>query len=161
MADTAPLDQTSFALLALLAKDARLSNKQLAAAVGLAPSSCHERLKQLRASGLLRGAHADVDLAKLGFGMEALIHMELARHQRDAVDTFVQRLNQIPEVRQVFLLAGRFDLLAHVAIRDMEHLKNLAYDHFTSDQGVVRIETSVVFQSWAQRDRLPLASPQI
>lgn len=89
--------------------------------------------------------------------MEALIHMELARHQRDAVDTFVQRLNQIPEVRQVFLLAGRFDLLAHVAIRDMEHLKNLAYDHFTSDHGVVRIETSVVFQSWSQRERLPLA----
>jgi DNA-binding Lrp family transcriptional regulator len=160
MSPLAPLDRISFELLALLTNDARLSNKQLAAAVGLAPSSCHERLKQLRDSGLLRGAHAEVDLKKLGLGMEALVHMELARHQRDAVDTFVARLNQIPEVRQVFLLAGRFDLLAHVAIRDMEHLKNLAYDHFTSDQGVVRIETSVVFQSWAQRHRLPLDPPQ-
>ncbi len=159
MPASAPLDRISFDLLALLTKDARLSNKQLAAAVGLAPSTCHERLKQLRDSGLLRGAHAEVDLRQLGLGMEALVHIELARHQRDAVDNFVARLNQVPEIRQTFLLAGRFDLLAHVAIRDMEHLKNLAYDHFTSDHGVVRIETSVVFESWAQRDRLPAAPP--
>lgn len=159
MSPTVPLDRISFELLALLTKDARLSNKQLAAAVRLSPSACHERLKQLRGSGLLRGAHAEVDLKQLGLGMEALIHVELARHLRDAVDTFVARLNQIPEIRQVFLLAGRFDLLAHVAIRDMEHLKNLAYDHFTSDQGVVRIETSVVFESWAQRHRLPVDPP--
>jgi DNA-binding Lrp family transcriptional regulator len=158
MPDKIHSDHTLFAILKLLTKDARLSNKQIAAAVGIAPSTCHERLKQLRESGLYRGAHADIDIRKLGIGMEALIRVELAKHERNAVDEFVARLTQIPEVRQVFLVAGDFDLLAHVVIRDMEHLKNLAYDHFTCQQVVARIETAVVFQSWTQFGRLPIPS---
>lgn len=153
------LDRISFGLLSRLAKNARLSNKELAAAVGLAPSSCHERLKQMRESGLLRGAHAVVDLRQLGLGMEALIQVELGKHRRDAVDTFARRLGKVLEVRQIFLVAGRFDLIVHVAIRDMEHLRDLAYAHFTSDREVVRIETAVVFQSWSHLDRLPVKGP--
>lgn len=150
------LDRTNFEILDLLTKDARLSNKQIAAAVGLAPSSCHERLKQLRDSGLLRGAHADVDFKRLGIGMEALVHMELAKHEREVVEAFIARLNTVPEVMQVFLVAGRFDVLAHLAIRDMDHLKNLNYDYFTNQPAVLRIETSVVFESWTHRGRLPI-----
>ncbi len=159
MTENQPLDRISFEILRLLTKNARLSNKELAAAVGLAPSTCHERLKQLTEAGLLRGAHADIDLRKLGVPMEALVHVELAKHKRNAVDSFAARLLKVPEVRQIFLLTGRFDLLVHLAIRDMEHLKDLAYEHFTSAPSVIRIETSVVFQSWAKPGRLPLAEP--
>ena len=55
------LDQTDRALIALLTEDARRSNKELAAAVGIAPSTCSERLKRLGETGVFRGFHADVD----------------------------------------------------------------------------------------------------
>jgi len=83
----------------------------------------------------------------LGFVLEALIHIGLSKHKRNAVDTLAGKLASMPEVSQVFLVTGRFDLIVHVAIRDMEHLKNLAYD-LTTHPTVERLETSVVFEAW-------------
>jgi len=144
--DTA-MDRISFELLRHLVNDGRLSNKQLAGAVGLAPSSAHERLKQLRASGVYKGTHAEINLKALGFVLEALIHIGLTKHKRNAVDTLAEQFASIPEVNQVFLVTGRFDLVVHVAIRDMQHLKDLAYE-LTKHPTVERVETSVVYQAW-------------
>ena len=153
MTDNSGIDRISFEILSQLANDARLSNKQLAAAVKLAPSTAHERLKQLRASGVYTGAHAEADLKKLGFVVEALMHIGLAKQKRKDVASFLMRLRSLAEVRQFFIVTGRFDLIVHIAIRDMDHLKNLAYD-FTTYPTVERIETSVIFESWKQH-RLP------
>ena len=150
-----PLDRIDFDILRLLQNDARLSNKELATAVRLAPSSCHERLKRLRSSGVLRGAHADIDPRALGLSLEALMFIELAKHERAVVDKFLNATESIPEVRRVFLVAGRYDLVVHVAVRDIDHLKNLAFDRFTNQPAVVRIETSIVFDSRV-RYELPL-----
>lgn len=149
------LDRTDFEILRLLQNNARLSNKQVAASVRLAPSSCHERLKRLHASGVLRGAHADIDLRAVGLSLEALLFIELAKHERAVVDRFLNETESIPEVRRVFLVAGRYDLVVHVAVRDIGHLKDLAFDRFTSQPAVVRIETSIVFDTRV-RNQLPL-----
>jgi len=144
---TPTIDRTDFTILQLLQKNARLSNKEIAVAIGLAPSSCHERLKRLQASGILRGAHADIDFRAVGLNLEALFFIELAKHERSIVDQFMNETQLIPEVRRAFLVTGRHDMVVHVAVRDMEHLRNLALDHFTNRPVVVRIETSVVFDS--------------
>jgi len=148
------LDRTDFEILRLLQNNARLSNKELAAAVGLAPSSCHERLKRLRSEGVLRGAHAEVDSAALGVGLEALLMIELAKHERSTVDSFMDDVVEIPEVRSAFLITGRYDIVVHIVARDMAHLKDLALDRFTSRPGVAGIETSIVFES-TRRHELP------
>lgn len=149
------LDRTDVAILRLLQNDARLSNKEIAAAVGLAPSSAHERLKRLRADGVLRGSHAEVDPWALGIGLEALYMIELAKHEREVVDAFLRDVVGIPEVRSVFLVTGRHDMIVHVAVRDMQHLKDLALDRFTSRPGVTRVETSILFEA-AYRRELPV-----
>jgi DNA-binding Lrp family transcriptional regulator len=149
------LDRTDFDIIRLLQKNARLSNKQIAAAVRLAPSTCHERIKNLQSSGVIRGAHADIDLRAVGLTLEALFFIELAKHERTVVDQFLNDTESIPEVRRAFLVSGRYDLIVHVAVKDIEHLRNLAFDRFTSQPVVVKIETSIVFDSRA-RDELPV-----
>jgi DNA-binding Lrp family transcriptional regulator len=149
------LDRTDFEIIRLLQKNARLSNKQIAAAVRLAPSTCHERTKNLQSSGVIRGAHADIDLRAVGLTLEALFFIELAKHERTVVDRFLNETESIPEVRRAFLVSGRYDLIVHVAVKDIEHLRNLAFDRFTSQPVVVKIETSIVFDSRA-RDELPV-----
>jgi len=141
------LDRTDVEILRLLRKNARLSNKQIASAVRLAPSTCHERIKSLQSSGILRGAHADVDLRGIGLTLEALFFIELAKHERAVVDRFMNETESIPEVRRAFLVSGRYDLIVHVAVKDIEHLRNLAFDRFTNQAVVVAIETSIVFDS--------------
>lgn len=150
-----PLDRTDFEILALLQKDARYSNKQIAAAVGLAPSSVHDRLKRLWSDRVLTGAHAEVDPKVMGIGLEALFLIELSKHERATVDQFMDEIVDIPEVRSAHLITGRYDLVVHVVARDTHHLKDLALDRFTNRPGVTRIETSIIYET-KTRHELPL-----
>lgn len=155
MATDIDLDRTDFAILRLLMKDAWLSNKQIAAAVGLAASSCHERIKSLRARGVLLGAHADVNLKAVGFALEAVLFVQLGKLEIQVVDKFLSSTAAVPEVRGVFLISGRSDLIVHVVVRDMEHLKEIISEHFNRHAVVERVETSVVFDH-EERHTMPL-----
>ena len=147
------LDRIDVALLRLLQNDVRRSNKELAAAVGIAPSTCHERLKRLWSLGVVRSAQLNLDLGALGYRLEALFMIELAKHERQTIDTLFESVTRITEVRGAFLITGRYDLVVHVVARDMQHLKDLAFDHFTCHPAVTRIETSIVYEA-RQRDNL-------
>lgn len=144
------LDRIDFAILRLLTKDAWISNKRIAAAVGLAPSSCHERIKSLRARKVLLGAHAEVNLEAIGFALEAVLFVQLGKLKVEAVDEFVSSTATIPEVRHVFLVSGRSDLIVNVVVHDMQHLKTIISEHFNRHDVVLRVETSVVFTNRQQ-----------
>lgn len=146
------LDRIDFEIVRALTKDARMSNKQIAAAVGLAQSTCLERIRGLRQRGVLRGAHAEVDLAALGVGFEALLMVQLAKLGRDQVDRFVRSTAAVREVRSVFLVSGRHDLVVHVAVESMERLKQVISDRFNRHACVLRVETSMVFDHHVHHD---------
>jgi len=59
---------------------------------------------------------------------------------------------EIPEVRSAFPITGRYDFIAHVVARDMQHLKDLALDSFTNGPGVTRIETSIIYETRARHE---------
>ena len=149
------LDRMDIDILRLLQNNARLSVKEVAAAIGLAPSSAHERIRRLRDNGVLRGTHAEVDPKALGIELEALFMIELSKHERGTIDEFLDGIVKIPEVREAFLVTGRYDLVVHVMVAGTKHLKNLALDQFTNRPGVTRIETSIIFDA-RHRYELPV-----
>ena len=151
----AALDRTDVAILGFLQNNARLSVKEIAAEIGLAASSTHERIRRMRDAGVLLGTHVEVDPRALGIGLEALFMIELTKHERGTVDTFMDEVVKVPEVRVAFLVTGRYDLVVHVVVRDTAHLKNLALDQFTNRAGVTRIETSIIFDA-RRRYELPV-----
>ncbi|WP_243322017.1 Lrp/AsnC family transcriptional regulator [Geothrix sp. SG200] len=148
------LDRIDCDILSLLQKDARLSNKELAGAVGLAPSSCLARVQRLRSEGVLMGAHADVDPGALGVGLQALIAVQLRQHSRAQVKAFWKHAMGLPEVLAVFHVAGTHDFQVHVAVRDAHHLRDLALDAFTTRPEVAHIQTSLIFE-WAKGAAMP------
>src|SRR5262245_437299 len=93
-----PLDRTDRALIQALQNNARISNKALAQHVGLAPSTCLERVRNLRTRGVIRGYHADVEPAALGHGAQALIAVRIRPHSRPIVDEFWEHVLELPEV---------------------------------------------------------------
>jgi len=139
-------DRIDFALIELLQKDARLSNKELATAVGLAPSSCLARVQRLRSEGVIKGAHAEVDPEAMGVGLQALIAVQLRQHSRAQVKAFWKHVLGLPEVLMVFHVAGTHDFQVHVAVRDAHHLRDLALDAFTTRSEVAHIQTSLIFE---------------
>ena len=148
-------DPTDITLLKQLERDAGTTVKALAAEVGLAISSTHDRLKSLRARGLLKGSHADVDPGAFGIQVQALLLIELSKQQRDAVDGFLNHLGELPFVRTAFHVTGRYDLVVHVLARDIQDLRAVELDHFTSHPAVARVETSIIFDS-RQRFETPV-----
>lgn len=148
------IDAIDHLILAHLRKNARLSNKELAARAGVAESTCSERLRRLVRSGLIRGFHADIDERALGYSLQALVSVQLTRHARDRVESFRTHALSLPEVRRVFHMSGRNDFLVQVVVRDAEHLRALALDGFTGRPEVARIETSLIFED-ASRFVLP------
>lgn len=125
--------------------NARLSNKELAAKVGLAPSSCLERVRRLIAEGVLQGFHAEVAPSALGVGLQAIIQVRLARHSRDDVERLQQHLETIEEVVGYDHVTGEFDFLVHVVVRGPEHLRNLALDAFTTREEIAQIQSLLVY----------------
>ena len=112
------LDEIDHNILETLQRDARLSNKELAATVGLAPSSCLERVRRLKQNGVLQGFHATVNPKELNIGLEAMIAVQLQRHSRDMVETFHNHIMGLPEVTAIYHVAGSHDYLVHVSVKD-------------------------------------------
>lgn len=139
------LDRIDDAILELFQKNARITNKELAAAVGLAPSSCLSRVQRLRAEGILGEAHARVAPEAMGIGLQALVAVRLRQHSRQQVKAFWKHALGLPEVLAVFHLSGAQDFLVQVAVRDAAHLRDLALDAFTARPEVAHLETSVLF----------------
>src|SRR5262249_929547 len=142
----AGLDRMDVTILGLLQNNARLSVKEIAAEVALAPSSTDERIKRIARFRVLRGTHAEVDPKAFGVGLEGLFMIELSKHKRGTVDRFIDDIAGVPEVRFAFLVTGRYDVVVHVVVRDTQHLKDLALDQFTSRPGVTRFETSIILR---------------
>lgn len=149
------LDRIDFKILDALQKDGRLSNKELAALVHLSPSSCWERVRQLRETGVLAGFHAELDPKALGIGLQAMIGVRLKRHTREAVESFRAHALAVDEVLAVYHVTGDKDFLVHVAARDAEHLRDLALEAFTTRPEVASLETSLIFQG-DRRAGLPI-----
>lgn len=142
---TRALDRTDCDLVRLLQKNARLTNKELASALGVAPSTSLERVRRLERDGVLTGYHAEVAPAAVGVGLEALVSITLRQHARPLVEAFQEHALARPEVVQLFHTTGSDDFLVHVAVRDAAHLRELALSAFTERPEVARIETQLLF----------------
>ena len=140
------MDRIDFGIVESLQHDARLSNKELAAKVGLAPSSCHARVRRLRSAGVLGPARVEVKPTALGVGLQAVVFVHLQNHDRSLVEGFRDHVVSLPEVVALTHVGGRHDFLVYLAVRDARHLRDFALDALTSRPEVATVETSVVFE---------------
>lgn len=140
-----PLDQTDLNILALLYQDARMTNKDIAEQVSLAPSSCFERIKRLQTEGIVLKSQLVVDVAALGGHIQALIAVRVSDHNRATVDNFQQELLPLPEVLSIFHLGGENDFLVHVTVSDSMHLRDFVFNAITARTEVNHVETALVY----------------
>lgn len=139
------LDRIDVELVRLLRKNARLPNKELAARVGVAPSTALERVRRLREARVLLGFHAEVAPDAVGIGLQAMVAVRLARHSREQVEAFQTHLGTLPEVLSVYHVAGADDFLVHVGVRDSAHLRDFAMGALTSRPEVAHLHTHLIF----------------
>ncbi|MFG2116891.1 Lrp/AsnC family transcriptional regulator [Streptomyces sp. NPDC048718] len=155
MADSVVLDTVDLHILRLLQNDARTTYRALAAEVGVAASTCLDRVTRLRRTGVVLGHQLQLNPAKLGRSLEALLLVQVRPHRRELIGPFVERIRALPESRALFHLTGPDDYLIHVAVADPADLQRLVLDEFTSRREVARVETRLIFQQWECGPLLP------
>jgi DNA-binding Lrp family transcriptional regulator len=142
----ASVDAIDQRILELVAADGRITNQTLAGRAGIAPSTALARLRSLRERGVIRGFHAEVDLAALGRPLQALIAVRLTVHAREQIDAFTTAVRELPGVLMVFHLSGVTDYLVWVAAADAQDLREFVVDHLATHPSVSHAETSLIYE---------------
>ena len=140
------LDAVDWALVRALQDDARQTNRELARAVHVSPSTSSDRVRGLRASGVIRGYHAEVDPHALGRHVQALTAVTIRPPTRRTIEAFRNWAGGRPELIGVFVVSGDDDFLLHVAVQDTDALYAFVVDELTGRPEVADVNTSVVYE---------------
>ncbi len=148
------IDAVDLKILKAMYRDSRLSNKDLAEKLDIAPSTSLERVRRLHQENILQNYNAEVDFKSLGINLQAMASVSLDSHTPDTINSFRDDTLKLREVISLFHMGGENDFLVHIAVSDVEHLRNLIYDAFTSRNEVRHVETALVYEH-CRSDRLP------
>tara|TARA_R110002110_G_scaffold9321_5_gene45985 strand:- start:2810 stop:3220 length:411 start_codon:yes stop_codon:yes gene_type:complete len=122
-------------------------NKQVASEVGLAASSCHERIKRLWASGVFLGTRTIVDPVQLGFPLSVVVFAKISKTGQVNIDALLDRLIALSEIRSAHLVTGRYDLVINMIVTDMNHLKTVARKAFSDTEDISSYETAITYDA--------------
>jgi DNA-binding Lrp family transcriptional regulator len=156
----AELDELDTAILRELQDDARRTNRDVAAAVGVAPTTALDRTRALRDRGVILGATLDVDLAAIGRPVQALVAVQIRPPTRANIDGFRTWVIDLPETIGVFVVSGSEDFLIHVAVPDNDALYAFVIDRLTQRPEIADVRTSVVYEHLSKRRVDPIAPPR-
>jgi DNA-binding Lrp family transcriptional regulator len=140
------LDAVDAKILEALAKNARVSNARLAAAVGIAPSTALTRVRGLLERGVIKGFHAEVDQGAVGRPLQAFIAVRLSAHSREQIEAFTEHVYRLPGVQSIFHMTGETDYLLLVAARDAGDLREFVVEHLASNPAVAHAQTNLVYE---------------
>jgi DNA-binding Lrp family transcriptional regulator len=150
------MDELDSAIVRHLQRDARQTNRDLARTLGIAPSTCLERVRALRERGVVTGYHAEVSLPALNRHVQALLHVQIRPLSRAVIQGFKQYVAGLPEVLSVFVVAGGDDFLVHVAVPSVDSLHAFLMDKVSKRREIVGFRSSIIYQHSRNQEIAPL-----
>ncbi len=153
------LDRIDRHILDILQGDASISNLELAERVGLSPTPCARRVRQLEESGIVRGRVMLLDQSQLGLKITAIISISMDRHTPDRFEKFEANVQQFPEIIECAIVTGQSaDYLLKAVLPDMEYYEEFLLGRLTKIEGVTGVHSSFVLRKVIDRTALPLAN---
>ena len=150
------LDAIDRRILRVLQENARIANVDLAQEVGLSPSPCLRRVRDLEEAGVVRGYVALLDPGALGLKVSVFIQVRLERQIEEALETFEAAVLARPEVMECYLMTGDADYLLRVVVSDLAAYERFLMDSLTRLPGVANIRSSFALKQVKYRTALPL-----
>lgn len=152
------LDKIDRAILSQLQNDGRLTNRELADAVGLSESATSRRVKALEDRHVLTGYSAALNAAAVGLPGSVFVRVSLDSQREEHLGAFERAVAHVPEVMECFLMSGDVDYLIRVVVRDAPDYERLHHS-LTRLPGVARVHSSFALRTVLRRNRLPLDQP--
>jgi Lrp/AsnC family transcriptional regulator, leucine-responsive regulatory protein len=155
------LDSIDWKILGLLQGDARLSNVELAKAIGLSPSPCLNRVRALEEAGYISRYVTLLDALRVGLKVSVFIQVTLERQIESALERFENAIRARPEVMECYLMTGDADYLIRVVVADIQVLEEFILKFLTKLPGVGNIKSSFALKQVKYQTALPLPSAAV
>jgi Lrp/AsnC family leucine-responsive transcriptional regulator len=151
-----PLDDRDRRILALIQRDAKLPQAEIARRVGLSAAAVNERLKKLENAGVIRGFAALVDPHAVGVPVTAFVEVFIEHPRLEP--GFIERVRKTDEVQECHYVTGEFSLLLKVRVADMAALQKLLIEELNACEGVRQTRTVIVLSTLKEESYIPTAA---
>ena len=152
-------DETDYRILNILQKDGRISNQDLADRVGLSPSPCLRRTRLLESSGVVHKYVALLNPSAVGRGLQAIVQVRLDHQTSASVDRFEKDILKYPQVLECDLIAGDWDYILRVAVRDLDEYREFCVYSLPKIAGVANVKSNISMKQVKYSTALPLHLP--
>jgi DNA-binding Lrp family transcriptional regulator len=150
------LDEIDRKILVCLQGNARIANIELADKVGLSPSPCLRRVRELEGRGVVRRYATLLDPAQVGLPVSVFVNVTLDRQIEPALEKFEAAILKRPEVMECYLMTGDFDYLLRVVTADLSAYERFLVENLTRVPGVSSIRSSFALKQVKYSTALPL-----
>lgn len=151
------LDKLDKRILREIQRDGTMTNLELAERIGLSPSPCARRVKQLEDAGIILGRVTLLDPKKLDLKLTALIQISMDRHTHDRFEKFEEQIKAYAEVTECLLITGQSaDYQLKVVVPDMEYYQEFLLNKITRIEGVTDVHSSFMLREVQNTTALPL-----
>ncbi len=154
--DSNLLDRHSLNILFELQRDARQTVQQISDAVGLSPTPCWKRIKEMEAAGVILGYTVLVDREKVGLNLAAVAEVNLDRHSEELVQRFEQAVAASPQIVRCLSATGPADYILTVLVPDIKHYEQFLHNTLYKLPGVTHVRSSIVLKEVKSEVALPI-----
>ena len=152
------LDKIDSRILEIIQEEARISNTDLAARVGLSPSPCWRRVRALESNGIIARYVTLVNAKAVGLPINVFATVTLEKQVEPALEAFEKAVTERPEVMECNLMTGEFDYLLRVVVPDLAAYERFLIDHLTRIKGIASIKSSFSLKQVCYKTALPVPS---
>ena len=150
------MDQMDKHILQALQQNGKLQNNDLAERIGLSPSPCLRRVKQLEDAGIIDRYVALVNPKKVNLGLTVFARIWLKSQDEQTVNQFIDAIMNIPEIVECQLMAGDCDFFLRIVVENLESYRKFQINHLNKISGIQNVKTEIPLQTIKQTTELPL-----
>ena len=143
-------------ILTVLQEDAGLSNTEIAERVGLSPTPCWRRIRNLEEAGIIRRRVALLDRQKLNVGVTVFVAVRTNQHNQEWLDRFSRAVETIPEIVDFYRMAGDVDYLLRVVVPDIAAYDDV-YKRLIAQIDIFDVSSTFAMEEIKSTTTLPLA----
>jgi len=150
-------EQIDRKILESLQRNGRMTNSELAEAVGLSASQCSRRRAELEKSGVIESYHAHLNPDAIGMGLTSLVSITLSHHDDDNADRLRTLLKSLPNVQSAYALTGEMDYMIVVVTADLKELSEFINKTLLPHKAVQNVKTSIALEVLKKSSMFPIS----
>jgi len=148
-------DKIDLRILKILQENSKITNLDLSKKIGLSPAPTLERVKKLEQSGVIQSYHALVDTTAIGLSVKTFVLVSLAWQKENALNRFLDKIKQIEEITECYIVTGEADFLIKIVCKDIPTYEQLLFKTLSQIEEIERLKTLMTLSTVKDSKLLP------